>query len=159
MGKWLHRISNVNIEAKTGTCSRCGKNTRIYTRPSMKGYWACNNARIESRKKYYKEHPEKHKQSNTLAYKAACSKRRIRRNAVIRLECIEHYGGKCVICGDTNTNHLTFDHINNDGKEQRKTIPTSRFPRYLKRMGYPDYIQLLCWNHNLEKSIYGVMTI
>jgi hypothetical protein len=77
----------------------------------------------------------------------------------VRLETIEHYGGKCVFCGNSNPRHLTFDHINNDGATHRKDISTSIMALWLKRNGYPDNIQLLCWNHNLEKSIYGDMSL
>ena len=157
MGKWIHRLSDINTEDQTALCAECGT-VGIYKSPGGKN-WVCRNKKRDDLNKYYKKYPWKHKQAHSPEAKAKRSARMSRRNAVIRLECIEYYGGKCIACGDMNTNHLTFDHINNDGKEQRKTIPTSRFPRYLKRMGYPDYIQLLCWNHNLEKSIYGVMTI
>ena len=63
-------------------------------------------------------------------------------------------------CGDTNPHHLTIDHIRNDGNILRKQDSTqSKIYNWLKKNGYPEGYQILCWNHNEEKKIYGVMSI
>ena len=156
MEKRMHRMSNIDTETMTGTCKECGV-VPIYKHHS--GSWCCRIAKRQANKAYYKKYPWKHipgKPSKEALARA--SKNHSRRNYEIRLECIEHYGGKCVVCGDNNPKHLVFDHINNDGNIQRKTVPAARFPRFLKREGYPDYIQLLCWNHNMERCFYNTMT-
>ena len=154
MGIHMHRLKEIDLIAKTAVCSTCGP-VDIYLRDKVR---QCRNARRESRRKYYKTHPEKRRQSNTPAYKAGQLRRHLRRDKEIRAECIEHYGGRCVFCGDSNPHHLTFDHINNDGNMHRKKVPSARFTRWLKRNNFPEDIQLLCWNHNMEKAIYHTLT-
>jgi hypothetical protein len=82
--------------------------------------------------------------------------------SVLRLDIINHYGGKCAFCGDTNTNHLCIDHINNDGAEHRRKMGieagTGTY-RWLKKNNYPDGFQVLCHNHNAEKRYYNTMTM
>jgi len=75
-----------------------------------------------------------------------------------RLETIAHYGGKCIYCGDTNTNHLTIDHIYGGGNQHRKMLHTQNLFPWLKKHNYPEGFQVLCWNHNAEKQYYDTMT-
>lgn len=77
----------------------------------------------------------------------------------IRLETIAHYGGRCVFCGDTNTNHLCIDHIDGGGKEHRRSIHGDHIYRWLLKNNYPSGYQLLCNNHNMEKAFYHTMTL
>ncbi len=77
----------------------------------------------------------------------------------IRIEALVHYSGgtpKCSCCSLTELEFLCLDHINNDGKEDRKKWGLgSRFYRMLKRENYPPYLQVLCFNCNFAKSVYG----
>lgn len=79
------------------------------------------------------------------------------RNASLRLETIEAYGGACSCCGETQLAFLAIDHINEDGAEHRKLIGgSSSLCRWLKKHGFPkDGFQLLCHNCNMAKSFYG----
>jgi len=68
-------------------------------------------------------------------------------------------GKKCVVCGVGDFDVLNIDHINCDGKEERKIYGNgpSGIIRRLDKMGWPkDLIkskyQLLCYNHNLTKE-------
>ena len=67
-----------------------------------------------------------------------------------RAKMIKAYGGKCVCCGETIPEFLTIDHINNDGNEERKTLPRSKrngagFYKWLREQNYPkDKYQLMC---------------
>jgi hypothetical protein len=89
-----------------------------------------------------------------------CSKERLREwNQLVKIECINHYGGCCLICGNMNIHHLTIDHINNDGASHRKEIKPHNLYIWLKHNNYPNGFQVLCWNHNEEKYRYGVMSI
>lgn len=45
MTKWLHRITNVDLETKTADCSHCGRVKVRYT-----GSWRCVNAITEYRR-------------------------------------------------------------------------------------------------------------
>jgi len=73
-----------------------------------------------------------------------------------KLQALEHYGGKCTCCGESEEKFLTFDHINNDGNEHRKTA-RGKIASWLHSHGYPKgVIQILCWNCNLAKEKFGV---
>lgn len=80
---------------------------------------------------------------------------RIRKNE-LRLDAIKAYGGKCVCCDEEEEIFLTFDHVFDDGQAHRKVAGTGpRLYRWLRDHGYPDTIQLLCWNCNWAKSRRG----
>jgi hypothetical protein len=69
-----------------------------------------------------------------------------------RQRCINHYGGKCISCGEENWAFLEFDHINNDGNEHRKELK-GNFVSWLIQNNFPDTIQLLCSNCNKAKGL------
>jgi hypothetical protein len=69
-------------------------------------------------------------------------------------QVIEHYGNKCVCCGETELLFLTIDHKNNDGAKKRKTQGQSyTFYRWIQKNGYPSDLQLLCRNCNWGKYV------
>ncbi len=82
-------------------------------------------------------------------------------NDALRSEMVAAYGGRCACpgCDVTEQAFLTVDHIENDGAEHRRNIGRFggiQFYRYLRAQGFPrDRYQLLCWNCNLAKHIYG----
>lgn len=61
--------------------------------------------------------------------------------------------GTCRDCGQGDLDVLTFDHIENNGKEHRKDVPTSKFLWWLIKNDYPDGFQVLCANCNLKKEV------
>jgi len=74
-------------------------------------------------------------------------------------EVLAHYGNKCVCCGESNKAFLTLDHINNDGAAHRRQLKTKggyRFYRLMKTQGYPPILQVMCYNCNNAKRIYGI---
>lgn len=121
-------------------------------------------------KKYYAEHREKNNidckkyreenKEKLQAYAFEHRDKKLERNRQIREEVLSHYGGKCVVCGDSNPNHLSIDHINNDGAEHRRTtgLNGGGLYRWLIKNKFPDTFQLLCHTHNFEKGRYGVTT-
>lgn len=65
---------------------------------------------------------------------------------------LDHYGNKCVICRETDTDVLSIDHINNDGKEHRKqTGIGSHFYDWIIENNFPMDLQILCCNCNIKK--------
>lgn len=83
-------------------------------------------------------------------------------NEQVRQATFAAYGGKCACCGESETKFLTIDHINNDGSKERTSNKTARaagvmFYRVLQRRGFPkDNYQLLCWNCNCAKGLWGI---
>lgn len=77
-----------------------------------------------------------------------------------RAEVFDHYGRVCVCCGERNIEFLTIDHINNDGNIHRASLNShgggKSIYRDLKKRGWPPIVQILCWNCNAAKAIYGV---
>jgi hypothetical protein len=75
---------------------------------------------------------------------------------------LAHYGNACNCCGEADHRFLTVDHINGDGARDPR-IQTSggtrlsgrTFYARIIRLGYPSDFQLLCWNCNHGKYIYG----
>ena len=68
------------------------------------------------------------------------------RNAVI-----SRYGGKCVVCGESDVDLLTIDHINGGGNKHRSEI--SDIYRWLKLNDFPLGFQVLCHNCNCGKIV------
>lgn len=77
----------------------------------------------------------------------------------IKQEVMAYYGrGKaaCLVCGFDNIDALCLDHINDNGKEDRKLLGGSggsAIYRKIKSKGLPPGYQTLCANHNMIKEI------
>ena len=79
------------------------------------------------------------------------------RNRKVRLDVLIHYGGnppKCACCDEDNIFFLTIDHINGGGHRLRGK--QGYLPRWLKTHNFPEEYQILCFNCNQGKGIYGV---
>jgi len=79
--------------------------------------------------------------------------------AKLRSEIFSHYGNKCVCCGESQEKFLTIDHKDNNGGRWRRENPGHknghRLHLWIKRHHYPKNLQLLCWNCNVAKGLYG----
>lgn len=76
----------------------------------------------------------------------------------IKVEVINHYGGKCNCCGEEERMFLTIDHIASDGAEHRRNNNIksgSGTYRWLKKNGFPRGFQVLCYNCNSGRHING----
>lgn len=106
---------------------------RVSQRKACKKYYLKNKERI---KRYTKE-----------------------RGIELRKIVLEHYGNKCVCCGEKETKFLTIDHINNDGGKFRKKRHTrggtGDYYWFIKN-NFPKDLQVLCWNCNMAKARYGL---
>ena len=76
----------------------------------------------------------------------------------IRLEVLIHYSNgvlKCKHCETEDVRVLTIDHINNNGAEHRKELGSSgtQFYSWLRKNGYPEGYQVLCFNCNWIKRL------
>jgi len=94
-----------------------------------------------------RNHPERTKEINQLE------------RARLKLEVLTYYGTNrcaCVKCGESRLACLSLDHINGNGKTERKLHPYrqgSNLYRQLKREGYPKGFQTLCMNCQFVKRV------
>lgn len=131
---------------------------------------------IEANRKYAKEHKDKMNENNRLWRKTSKGKEYVRRESAkyrrkyreeiivknqqyrekVRLEVLNHYGTSCKCCGESDIRFLTIDHIDNNGNEHRRVDNNAKnIYTWLKKHGFPDRFQVLCFNCNLAKKIYG----
>ncbi len=72
----------------------------------------------------------------------------------LRVETLQHYSNglmKCACCGESQERFLTLDHINNNGHEDKKRYGRSVLD-ILKKKGYPEGFQVLCYNCNCGRA-------
>jgi len=103
---------------------------------------------------YHKTHKEKEHLSRIEYNKIHKEEKRLER-IELRKEVLKHYGGKCACCGETTYEFLSIDHINGGGRKHREEIYRLICP-WLKKNNYPDGFQVLCFNCNQAKGIYGI---
>lgn len=75
----------------------------------------------------------------------------------LRREVIEHYGGKCACCDESELAFLALDHKNGGGTQHRNELGLRGDAMYgwVKREGFPDMFQVLCHNCNAARGYYG----
>lgn len=120
--------------ANADMCYDCGKNPHV---PNGKRCQTCINKRNE----WY--------QGSTTQAKA-----KVRRDKN-REAVLQHYGGKCVECGETDPLCLAVDHIEGGGNTHRKKIGKygSGFFKWLVDNNFPEGFQVLCHNCNMKKHL------
>jgi len=73
----------------------------------------------------------------------------------LRIQALNIIGGcHCVVCGDSNVNHLTIDHINNNGNiDRRNGLRSSQIIHRIVDGEYRDLenLRVLCHNHNFSR--------
>jgi len=74
----------------------------------------------------------------------------------IRQEVIEHYGGCCTCCGETQIKFLSIDHTNGGGTKQRRQLNKRgvTFCLWIQEQNYPSYLRVLCHNCNQAIGLY-----
>ena len=130
----------------------------------------------ESARKRHAKDPEKHNKKSRDTYwknpekeRERVKRERIRnkdkyqaRDLAVKLEVLTHYSKgdnpACVCCGmDDSHEFLTMDHITSK-KEMGKKLSDKgqKLYRRLKREGFPNGYQTLCWNCNSAKKDSGI---
>src|SRR5258707_4428480 len=73
--------------------------------------------------------------------------------ANIQKEVFAHYGNRCACykCPETNPSFFTVDHLTKQGRIRDKGKSGSNLYRWLKKLGYPEDIQLMCFNCNCAR--------
>lgn len=123
------------------------KNAQTRERRKATNWYEANREELlANRKAYY----QSHKGDERVRGRA--------RHAALRMEVLQHYGGQCACCGETEPRFLGIDHINGGGSAHRKTIGLSGKSIYywLKNNGFPAGFQVLCHNCNSAKGRYGI---
>ena len=72
----------------------------------------------------------------------------------VRADGIAAYGGACACCGESVDRFLTLDHIDGRAGEAYRLTGKKAWAR-LKRLGWPEGYQVLCFNCNCAKGAYG----
>lgn len=75
------------------------------------------------------------------------------RRAKLKVEILDAYGNECILCGETQREFLSLDHINGGGTVERYELGRkgTNFYAYLKRQGWPDGYCTLC--HSCNQSL------
>jgi len=132
-------------------CVRCGKN------PPIIGTTYCEVCK-EGRKKWRKPYIKRTSLSQKQLSLARERDRRMRaRLWEFKTQVIYHYGGKCACCGESQVEFLTIDHINGGGEVERKRLGKTgaRYYQWIISNNFPSNLQLLCWNCNCARQLYG----
>lgn len=158
-----HRSRRLN-KIKKGVCAYCPKKAVIGKTICKE----CSNKRKEQRGIKKNNGVCTQTGCNSLAELnhtlcKPCSEKHLALRKALKEKVLIHYGYKCNCgcgCQVKNSNHLTIDHINNDGSEHRKKLGTQTrggqaFYRWIVKNDFPKDLQILCWNCNCAKHYYG----
>jgi len=119
-----------------GMCSECGKHE-----PWCSGQM-CREC-LDKHNEWYK----------TSKYRDRHAKQRSDEKKSV----MDHYGGKCACCGESEPCFLAIDHIEGNGNSHRRKIGKwgSGFFKWLIKNDFPDGFQILCHNCNMGKHLNG----
>ena len=129
-----------------GLCGACGKN------PHREGKKSCTFCSQKRKDKYASCED---KDARRVQAKMVRHDRKIR--------IINHYGGICACCGESELMFLAIDHINGGGNEHRRQIgnnpknrcgsSSTQFYKWIEKNDFPDILQVLCHNCNMGKHL------
>jgi len=159
-----HRRTKENVTS-SGECKKCKALRNLSeaykkveddhrSTPEHKAKAATYNAKpvVKAKRDVYRKRPE-----NKL--------RKKQRRLEIKEEVLTHYGkgGKLCCCWYgckvKDLDLLTLDHKNNDGaiaRAEKKDGTGFKLYSSVKRNGFPDTFQTLCWNHQWKKQMNKV---
>lgn len=118
MGTWKHRLTDIDEQSKTATCSNCGS-IAIYRRSN--GRWQCRVKRNEEKRAYAERRPKTYKYESkaTPALPSHMSYKTddgwIKVPIETRNQMIEDCGSICAIC-KTYTDKPNLDHCHRTGR-------------------------------------------
>jgi hypothetical protein len=132
------------------------KNREEILKKQKEYHWNNRDKLLKQRKNRYhmidKKNPEIMKRKSETARIWDIERRR---------KCIEHYSkGKtcCELCGESDYDVLTIDHINGGGNQHRIKI-SRHVADFLIKNNFPEGYRILCMNCNIKearrKGFYG----
>lgn len=77
----------------------------------------------------------------------------------IKALVIQHYGGRCVCCGEDIIEFLSIDHIGQDGSLQKRRHGIkggTEFYCWIIKNNFPEGFRVLCYNCNKAIALYGI---
>lgn len=92
------------------------------------------------------------------ATRQVSNERRNIKHGELRQKVLSHYDGKCMCCEEPEPTFLTIDHIGGLGQLHRQEIGTTSSVALIKwiiKNQFPPGLQVLCFNCNLAKGLYG----
>ena len=141
-----------NIESERARARTWIRNDRAKNPIKHRAYDTKRHKKDRAKRlRYMREYFQKHKPLFALRNRASRLK--------CRLRVIGHYGGQCVCCHEKRTEFLCIDHKNGDGARHRRDLHRDGkvwIYNWLEKKGYPKDFQILCWNCNSAKHIYGI---
>lgn len=116
-----------------------------------------NKHRINKYKRQYRKrkhqkmllYEKAYRDSHRQQVRKTAKKHNDKRNKMIRLNILTHYGGKCSCCGETAQEFLTLQHKGGWGNKHRKQVGVGGVYYDLHKRGYPKRgLTLNCMNCN-----------
>ena len=160
------------INTQCLVCNRLRSRQQYKAQPGRAAEWCRKNP--EGRKQILARHFQKKKQDAEWYQKRLAEKyvrmkihykgnvemyseRNRERHRELRRQMIAAYGGRCSCCGESAYEFLTLEHVNQTGKEHRKSVGTGPSAYYdLKKKGWPqEGYTILCYNCNLSQRYSG----
>jgi hypothetical protein len=142
---------------------RWARKNRKRIRAYYREWAAKNRARIrQTYRRFYKKHRARILRRQRANYRKDPSSFNARnRESVLRLkrETLKHYGAACRCCGESHIELLTIDHLTGRGgrlhRRGKTPLVGARMYRWLRKKGFPKGFQILCWNCNAAKGLFG----
>ena len=110
-------------------------------------------------KKWYETNKEKAKEISRASYQKRREEAKLQMNKrykELRNIVLNHYGGVCDCCGESNYEFLALDHINGGGGKHAKEVGGgSKMIRWIIKNNYPPIFRVLCHNCNMALGSYG----
>lgn len=149
-----------SASAEAKACKTCGKTKplaefhRQVNAPDGYSY-TCKTCAGAYQKQHYEVHTAAYKETRDRWYTE--NRERIRAQTAAKhrerkIRVLQAYGGRCACCGEANLGLLTLDHVQGDGAAHRRELrhgkTSIRIYHWAEENGYPDKLQVLCWNCN-----------
>ena len=147
--------------------------TSEHKRAVVKAYYLKNRDTVNAKKRlyqknnkekvraYHRRYRDAHREQvraygakHAAQYQAMLNARSRASQYKARMAAIQHYGGKCSCCGETEPKFLAIDHVGGGGNQHLKSLTIS-ICAWLKKQGYPSGFRILCHNCNMARGFYG----
>lgn len=131
-----YRKQTYKARKEAGLCVDCGE-----IPPKSTSHSRCQGC-IDKRGKYAKSPKGK---ANATRYR-----QKLKLDVLIGYSQDPPY---CACCKEDHITFLTIDHIDGNGSQHRSENP--HIYAELRKAGFPDGYQVLCWNCNIAKHVLG----